>query len=301
VLWHLHHVGAWVMRADTRLVLLLIGLTVSGCGGEPDRPGPPPNRTSHPRRQTTESGPGTPISKKPKGDAHSSTTQPPTTLETAGYTVDDRMTAVMATVWIVNPADITEGSGVIVAVRDQRLLVLTADHIIDGGKTVDVLVYTATTYPKPTRVLRDARVIANSATRDLALVRTSNTPIRVAPLAICPLSELPKQSSFWTMTIGCGNGKPPTPLLDHVDASPMVQRPDAKHPVRLWQLHQAQSLGRSGGPMVDQQLRLLGIGSGTSGGHGYYCHLTEIDAFLRDNGFDSLIQSAAPADKTTPK
>jgi len=288
------------MRVDTRLILLLIGLTVSGCRDQPGRPGTPPNRTSD-SRQTTASGPGTPILKKPKQAAHSSTTQPPATLESAGYTVDDRMTAAMATVRVVNNADITEGSGVIVAVRDQRLLVLTAAHIIAGAEAVDVLVYTATTYPKPTRVLRDASVVANSTTRDLALLRTSNTPTRVTPLALCPPSELPRQPSFWTMTIGCGNGKPPTPLLDHVDASLMVQRPDAKRPVRLWQLQLAQSLGRSGGPMVDSRLRLLGIGSGASGGHGYYCHLTEIDAFLRDHGFDNLIQPAAPADTTTPK
>ncbi len=210
------------------------------------------------------------------------------TLESVGYSTEQQMTAAMATVRVINPHDVTEGSGVIIARRDRTLYVLTAAHIVNGARSVDIHLFSTATYPKPACRLRDVQVLADSPQRDLALLRAEEVPIETPCLQICPQAQMPKQSEFWVMTVGCGNGKPPAPLLDRVVRSLQIRRPDTKRPVHVWELQQRQSPGRSGGPMVDLHLRVLGIGTGASGAHGYYSHLSEIHAFLEDSNFKQL-------------
>lgn len=282
----LHRVG----RVCCWLIVLLIASPLAGCRDPVHR------KTSH----ATSPGAVTSDAGQKRAGSESATDAKPSepaltppaahvaeTLESVGFSIDMQMTAAMATVRVVNPTDLTEGSGAIVAVQDKQIYILTAAHIVNGAESMDVELFSAATYPKPARRMRGVAVIVSAAICDIALLRADDVPIKVVRLTICPLSEMTSQDAFPVMTVGCGNGKPPTPLLDHVIGSPRIRRPDAGKPTRFWELRDAQSRGRSGGPMLDRQLRVLGIGSGTSGRKGYFSHLTEIHAFLRDNGQDA--------------
>ena len=73
-----------------------------------------------------------------------------------------------------------------------------------------------------------------------------------------------------------------------------ARRPGVETAVRVWETSQPPAQGRSGGPLLDRQGQLLGIGSGSSGGKGYFSHLDEIERFLKRNGLQWLTGEPHP-------
>ena len=84
------------------------------------------------------------------------------------------MRAVTATVRVVNVTQSSEGSGVLLKHAGPLVYILTANHVVNGAKQVEVATFTADSHPKAAAVYRKVEVIAQSAEADLAVLRLTN-------------------------------------------------------------------------------------------------------------------------------
>lgn len=177
------------------------------------------------------------------------------------------------------------GSGTIVHQDRVFVYVLTASHTVKTVKRVNVLTYTATPIPALAKIYSGAEVLDRAPDEDLALVRIRTKDPMAALLRVCSAKDAPKTETFQALTVGSSGGSAPTCELREVIAKRLAQRPDAEKKVWYWETSQDQEPGRSGGPIVDAQGRLIGVCSGRNEGRGYYCHLDEVHAFLDKRGF----------------
>jgi hypothetical protein len=72
----------------------------------------------------------------------------------------------------------------------------------------------------------------------------------------------------------------------------LIKKPDGSAAFH-WEADKPQAIGRSGGPLVDTQGRVIGICSGTRENKGYYVSIYEIEASLKRNGWGLLVSSEA--------
>jgi S1-C subfamily serine protease len=196
--------------------------------------------------------------------------------------------AVAATVRVTNPVRRQDGSGVLIHRQGPYAYVLTAAHLVGKERFVEVSTFSARSYPKPEKTYRGAEVLARDPRADLAVLRlaTREAPPGLLPLA--PKSAAPKGKDFPALTAGCESAGPPTPALEVVKGARVVRKPGEEGKTLCWETARGQAGGRSGGPLLDRQGRLIGLASGVSSGKGYYVHLDEIHAFLRRNALGWL-------------
>jgi S1-C subfamily serine protease len=165
--------------------------------------------------------------------------------------------------------------------------VLTARHLVEGAEALELSFYSARTFPKPGPVVRDVEVLASSTEADLALLRAT---VRVPLSAGLRLAaEAPAEMPFPALSVGCSDGLVPTLLLESVQSARRVRKPGMNEAVLMWELVREPASGRSGGPLLDRQGRLIGMTSGRSSGKGYCIHLDEIRRFLKRHHFDELL------------
>ena len=181
------------------------------------------------------------------------------------------------------------GSGAIVARRDPFVYVLTAYHVAPPAQRVEVHTFSGKTYPQPSGVYEWASVIASSESADLALLRFSTRDPVPEPLRIATLEELPSQTPFPVLAIGSdGAGSAPSCVGSEVLSTQRVRRTASSSSVTVWEVAKESTEGWSGGPLVDQGGRLLGVASGNSDGKGYFCHARQIHRFLQQHGLQGL-------------
>jgi hypothetical protein len=60
----------------------------------------------------------------------------------------------------------------------------------------------------------------------------------------------------------------------------------------VWETERPPEPGRSGGPLLDDRTRVIGICAANQGGHGYYAHHDEILAALKGDGYGWLVPPA---------
>lgn len=203
-----------------------------------------------------------------------------------------QQTALAATVRVQNLTQRNNGSGVIIAVDGPFVYVLTAGHVVRNGERLEVETFTPETYPKATQVFRTVRVEAESqGVKDLALLRVTAGAKVAQPLQAHPAPQELTKKNFDALTIGCSKGESPTCQIERVVAAKTVRR-EGKGDGYCWEVDRPQVQGRSGGPLLDRKGRLIGICSGNSGERGYFCHLREVDDFLKDKGFRGLLAAA---------
>jgi hypothetical protein len=118
-----------------------------------------------------------------------------------------------------------------------------------------------------------------------------------APLPLCPASEVPDGKGTVVLTVGCPPKGAPLPISEVVQAVRLISKPGEEGKARCWETAKGQLAGRSGGPMLDRQGRLLGVASGASSGKGYYVHVEEIRAFLKEKKLEWPGSGQAPADR----
>ncbi len=194
--------------------------------------------------------------------------------------------ALRATVRIVNPAKGTNGSGVVVKRDDEYVYVLTAAHVVDKADKVEVQTFSADPNPKAAKTYDAAVVLERSKELDLAVVRIATHDKVPGVLPLCV--KAPDDKEFAALTVGC-DGKTPTCLAETVKGRKLVKRP-GEDAVVSWEVAAAQAKGRSGGPLVDKNGRVLGIASGIGDGKGYYVHTEEIVKFLKERVLEELLE-----------
>jgi hypothetical protein len=200
-----------------------------------------------------------------------------------------QQSAVASTVRIRNGARNAEGSGIILGRKGPFVYILTAQHVIADAKRIEISTFTSASYPKPQRVYREARVIAEASdVRDLALIRLTTDDEMPGSLSLCPARLVPRGKDFKALSVGCSEGKAPTCLVDEVAGKKVVRRQTTDKGATLWEVNRKHLEGRSGGPIVDTRGYLLGVCSGTSREKTWFCHAEEMRAFLRANGLEAL-------------
>jgi len=185
-----------------------------------------------------------------------------------------------ATVRIESAADGTGGSGVMFAQSRGLDYVLTAAHVAPKGDRVEVR-FAGSKAVK-------AEVIARSADKDLAVLRfappTSPTPTAPAPLAAT--GTAPDRVA----SVGWEEGVTPTARAEKLKGAVRLRRAASPGTVLSWEVAEPPAGGRSGGPLIDQAGRVVGLASGHDGTTGYYVHIDEIHMFLRVNALGWLIE-----------
>jgi S1-C subfamily serine protease len=199
----------------------------------------------------------------------------------AGFSKKLERTAISATVWL------DEASGVIIGRDGSATYILTANHCLGGLDRVNVTMFTVATDPKPAEIFRSVAVIARAPTEDLALLRVITPDHPPGILRVCPTSALPRQGEVAVLTVGCNKGVP-TSYTDTVREKRVIRRKLSSKAVLFWESDIPPASGRSGGPIVDAEGRLLGVCCAGHQGKGYYCHTEEIHKFLKDHDFKWL-------------
>jgi S1-C subfamily serine protease len=213
------------------------------------------------------------------------------TITSADFSKAAQRAAVTATVRVVNVTQKVEGSGAVIGRQGKTVYILTARHLVAGADQLEVTTFSAGSYPKPTKIYRNAKVAATSdRLRDLALVELTTDDRLPARLQVCPPLVIPKKRGFPALAVGCTKGAAPTCLVDKVLGKKRVRRKGAPATALMWELKKKQAAGRSGGPLVDKRGYLIGVCSGTNKDKGFYCHTAEIHAFLKKNALAKLLK-----------
>jgi len=212
------------------------------------------------------------------------------TINAEGYSRTVQTDTLLATVRVINQQKDILGCGVILAQPGRLTYILTAAHLVRDTDIADVHFFSRQSYPKYARIVKKASVLVRRQTdnQDLALLRFSGYDGESAGLEVCPLKVAPKEKAFTGLVCGCAENIAPRLSLVAVDGTIMGLKSGEVRPARFWRTAPKADLGQSGGPLVNGHGQLLGICSGAQGPHGYYVHLEDIHAFLKQNGLRPL-------------
>jgi S1-C subfamily serine protease len=170
------------------------------------------------------------------------------------------------------------------------MYVLTAAHCVNDMKTADVQFYSEDTYPDLTKSFPGAEVVARAPDADLALLRFVCRE-RLPVLPVCQPDQVPTEKAFAAFSVGSYGDKAPTCELREITMTRIVKWTTARKGRLTWQTAQEPAAGRSGGPLIDAKGRLIGVCTGKGDGKGFYVHINEIHAFLKDNGFGRFFEA----------
>jgi len=178
------------------------------------------------------------------------------------------------------------GTGVTVAVRDGAAYVLTAEHVVPGVEDRLVEFFNKDSYPKPASQHKAVEVVKQWTDPDLALLKVEVGKGPIPALRLAGPGERPKRYPFAALSVGCTEGAAPTCRTERVLARRPVRRPNEV--AFFWELQTPSIAGRSGGPLLDRDGRVIGICVALQSGRGYFSHLDEIQAVLKRDDLDWL-------------
>jgi S1-C subfamily serine protease len=182
-----------------------------------------------------------------------------------------------------------QGSGTVVGRRDGYTYILTARHVIVGADKVRVGTYTPESYPREAKSYPDGEIVRAQADADLALVRVKTADEPPGVVRIAAPGAGPPPSKFDALAVGGAVGIAPTARVEAIAGKRLVRRPDGGEAF-YWQAGREPEAGRSGGALLDRDGRLIGVCAAGQNGRGYYTHLREIQAFLKQGGFAWLYE-----------
>ncbi len=188
----------------------------------------------------------------------------------------------------------TVGTGVVIGVKDGFAYVLTASHVVPFAHA-SVQFASPETYPQAAWVSAKAEILARWPDPDLAVLRFPVGKREVPILRLAPSWQRPKTFPVNVVTVGLGQvgarrREASTERTDVLEAKEFVYR-EGKEPAFFWRTQLPSERGRSGGPLLDQQGRVIGIAVAVRGGCGYYSHHDEIVAALKRSDLGWLVPS----------
>ncbi|MCE9533225.1 MAG: serine protease [Planctomycetes bacterium] len=173
------------------------------------------------------------------------------------------------------------GSGIIVGKKDGFYYALTANHVVRQSKTIECFSRSLGSTPR-THAFSDLEVLWGDPEPDLACVRFPVMGVDIDPLAISAISPELKRFPKAVFSVGWHESEAPTVAADESLARKLLRNKEGGTAF-FWQTRIPPIEGRSGGALIDQKGRLIGICSGSQEGKGYYTHLDEIHYGLRRN------------------
>lgn len=186
-------------------------------------------------------------------------------------------------------SDGPSGTGVVVARKEGFAYVLTAAHVVTlDGVTLEFT--SRERYPKVawSVAFPDVEVLHRWADPDIALLRFAVPRGRTVPMV--PLAarwQRPKHFPAPAWSVGIGGDGLAVVNSDRIRAKVFVRRPD-RGPAFFWELDKPGEPGRSGGPLLDQQGRVIGVCAANRNDRGHFAHLDEILAALKRDGYGWL-------------
>jgi S1-C subfamily serine protease len=188
----------------------------------------------------------------------------------------------------------SDGTGVAVGRRDGFLYVLTAAHAVPpgGGRVLET--FRTTSYPTPDRRFNTVEPLVHDPKADVALLRVpiaADAVVGLIPLA--PPGRRPKAFPVEVLSVGCDGGRPPLCRVETVRGKRLVRGEDGHVRGFFWELDREPEPGRSGGPLIDRDGRVIGLCAAARGGRGYYAHLDEIQAAVKREGYGWLWEGGA--------
>jgi S1-C subfamily serine protease len=184
-----------------------------------------------------------------------------------------------ATVRVTDPDGGGVGTGVVFAVRDGYVYVLTAAHVLGPDSRPRVETFRPANPLKPDSTHERCDLLFRTTDADVAVVRLpeGKREWAVSRLAPPPAGGTSPESGW---AVGCDEGGAPRIQPVALVGRKLVRRKDGSTAF-FWEARGDTEKGRSGGPLLDGDGRLMGVCSGTQRGTSYYVHPDEIRAALR--------------------
>jgi hypothetical protein len=181
-------------------------------------------------------------------------------------------------------------TGVVVAFREQWAYILSAQHASNGTRR-QFHFYTAESMPGAVLEIKSAgQVVVMDKTADMVLYKVEwpeTADWKPKPIPMAKPGDRPKRFPFDAMSIGCSEGRLPTARNELIQAKRLGSKTDTDVAF-FWETKLAPKPGRSGGPLLDRDGKLIGLCAASKDNVGYYSHLDEIQSALLINGHDWL-------------
>jgi S1-C subfamily serine protease len=204
-------------------------------------------------------------------------------------TADWRESAPLAVVRWIHPLRGHLGCGVIVGVSSTGFDVITANHVLPTADFCQ-LVWRQVSAPgqlPQERVTRSFQIMEQDPATDLAYVRVSLPNTLAHRLSLAPATPAIAQppASEWTVVQFSDAGQLELRAVQGIVRRAAKRSSDAP-PVSYWRLNSPSVAGMSGGPLLDDQGRLIGIASGNSHDQAFYADDRELARFFSKAGLE---------------
>jgi S1-C subfamily serine protease len=180
------------------------------------------------------------------------------------------------------------GTGVVIGVQGEWGYLLTAAHVIGKSDAVRLTFSSRANFPRPSWYPNMVSVVARWPDPDIALIRFKVGTESVPVLRLAPAWQRPNTYPATGRSIGMDKDPARIARSESIRGREFVAR-DRKQPAFFWMTETPPEHGRSGGPLLDERGRVIGVAVAAAGGRGFYSHHDEIVAALKRDGFGWLV------------
>ena len=181
-------------------------------------------------------------------------------------------------------------TAVCIGERDGFAYLLTSAHAAPKGVARDFEFFSKGKYPNSIRSHNRGNQIVRTEDSDIVLLKLPIGSQPVPTLKLAGPGERPKKFPFAALSVGCPDASAPMCREEKVLDKKLVRRPGGGMAF-FWQVAVPPVGGMSGGPLLDDKGRVIGICSATQGGVGYFTHLDEILFAIKQSDHAWLLET----------